>query len=175
LVQERVPHPSQYPHKRSFSQRLRIWDPSSTTRVAWRLSRVPDSIRYRGCKQLQWSWYRNDDSNSFTRHSQVKVVSGHEQIVLQPNDKFAVMSIFLFQRMKNLNTQNEWQQWVSFGVRPQVFLTRHLSLTGDCGFDRTHLAGSYDGWLRKCTFASQIGADRKLGNSAKKPPEKSFR
>jgi LamB porin len=44
----------------------------------------------------------------------------------------------------------------------QVFLTRHLSLTGDCGFDRTHLAGSYDGWLRKCVFAPQIGADRKF-------------
>ena len=85
-----------------------------------------------------------------------------EQIVLQPNDKFAVMPIFLFQRLKNLNTQNEWQQWVSFGVRPQVFLSRHLSLTGDCGFDHTNLPGSYDGWLRKCTFAPQIGADRKF-------------
>ena len=85
-----------------------------------------------------------------------------EQIVLQPNDKFAVMPIFVFQRMKNLNTQNEWQQWVSFGVRPQVFLTRHLSLTGDCGFDHTNLPGSYNGWLRKCTFAPQIGADRKF-------------
>jgi maltoporin len=85
-----------------------------------------------------------------------------EQIVLQPNDKFAVMPIFLFQRLKNLNTQNGWQEWVSFGVRPQVFLTRHLSLTGDCGFDHTNLPGSYDGWLRKCTFAPQIGADRKF-------------
>jgi maltoporin len=85
-----------------------------------------------------------------------------EQIVLQPNDKFAVMPIFLFQRLKNLNTQNEWQQWVSFGVRPEVFLTKHLSLTGDCGFDHTHLPGSYEGWLRKCTFAPQIGTDRKF-------------
>jgi maltoporin len=85
-----------------------------------------------------------------------------EQIVLQPNDRFAVMPIFLFQRMKNVNTQNDWMQWVSFGVRPEVFLTKHLSLTGDCGFDHTHLPGSYEGWLRKCTFAPQIGADRKF-------------
>ena len=85
-----------------------------------------------------------------------------EQVVLQPNDRFAVMPIFLFQRMKNVNTQNDWMQWVSFGVRPEVFLTRHLSLTGDCGFDHTHLPGSYEGWLRKCTFAPQIGADRKF-------------
>jgi maltoporin len=85
-----------------------------------------------------------------------------EQVVLQPNDKFAVMPIFLFQRMKNLNTNNDWLQWESFGVRPEVFLTKHLSLTGDCGFDHTHLSNSYDGWLRKCTFAPQIGADRKF-------------
>jgi maltoporin len=85
-----------------------------------------------------------------------------EQIVLQPNDKFAVMPIFMFQRLKNVDTQNQWQQWVSFGVRPEVFLTRHLSLTGDCGFDHTHLPGSYEGWLRKCTFAPQIGADRRF-------------
>jgi maltoporin len=85
-----------------------------------------------------------------------------EQVVLQPNDKFAVMPIFVFQRMKNLNTNNDWLEWVSFGVRPQVFLSRHLSLTGDCGFDHTKLPGAYQGWLRKCTFAPQIGADRKF-------------
>jgi maltoporin len=85
-----------------------------------------------------------------------------EQIVLQPNNKFAVMPIVLFQRMKNVNTQNDWMRWASFGVRPQVFLTKHLSLTGDCGFDHTHLSGSYQGWLRKCTFAPQIGADDKF-------------
>jgi maltoporin len=85
-----------------------------------------------------------------------------EQIVLQPNSRFAVMPIFLFQRLKNLSTNNDWMQWVSFGARPALFLTKHLSLTGDCGFDHTNLPGSYDGWLRKCTFAPQIGADRKF-------------
>jgi hypothetical protein len=73
----------------------------------------------------------------------------------------AVMPIFLFQRAKNLNTNNDWMQWVSFGVRPEVFLIKHLSLAGDCGFDHTNLPGSHEGWLRKCTFAPQIGADRK--------------
>ena len=64
--------------------------------------------------------------------------------------------------MKNVDTNNDWMQWVSFGVRPEVFLTKHLSLEGDCGFDHTHLAGSYEGWLRKCTVAPQIRADRKF-------------
>jgi maltoporin len=44
----------------------------------------------------------------------------------------------------------------------QVFLTRQISLTGDCGSDHTNLPGSYGGWLRKCTFAPQIGADRQF-------------
>jgi maltoporin len=83
-----------------------------------------------------------------------------EQVVLQPNDKFAVMPIFIYQRTKDGDPQHDWAQWVSFGARPEVFLTQHVSLTGDCGFDRTHLPGSYEGWLRKCTFAPQIGADR---------------
>jgi maltoporin len=85
-----------------------------------------------------------------------------EQLVLQPNDRFAIMPVFLFQKTKNADSHDQWTQWISFGVRPEVFLTHHLSLTGDCGFDHTHLVGSYEGWLRKCTFAPQISADRKF-------------
>ena len=85
-----------------------------------------------------------------------------DQVVYQANDRFAVMPIFVFQRTKDGNPQHDWVQWASFGVRPEVFLTKHLSLAGDCGFDHTHLPGSYDGWLRKCTFAPQIGPDRKF-------------
>jgi maltoporin len=85
-----------------------------------------------------------------------------DQTVFQPNDKFAVMPIFVYQRTKDGNPQHGWVQWASFGVRPEVFFTKHLSLTGDCGFDHTHLPGSYDGWLRKCTIAPQIGPDRKF-------------
>lgn len=85
-----------------------------------------------------------------------------EQLVLQPNDKFALMPIFVYQRTKDGNPQHDWVQWASFGVRPEVFFTKHVSLTGDCGFDHTHLPGSYDGWLRKCTIAPQIGPDRKF-------------
>jgi maltoporin len=85
-----------------------------------------------------------------------------DQTVFQANDKFAFMPIFVYQRTKDGNPQHGWVQWASFGVRPEVFFTKHLSLTGDCGFDHTHLPGSYDGWLRKCTIAPQIGPDRKF-------------
>ena len=85
-----------------------------------------------------------------------------EQVVFQPNDRFAVMPIFVYQRTKDGNPLHDWVQWVSFGVRPEVFFTKYVSLTGDCGFDHTHLPGSYQGWLRKCTIAPQIGAGRKF-------------
>jgi maltoporin len=85
-----------------------------------------------------------------------------EQIVLQPNDKFDVMPIFIYQRTKDGNPQQDWAQRVSFGVRPEVFLTRHLSLTGDCGFDRTHLSGSYEGWLLQMHFCASNRAGQKI-------------
>ncbi len=87
-----------------------------------------------------------------------------EQILFQPNDRFAIMPIFIYQRTKDGNPQHPWQQWVSFGARPEVFFTKYLSLAFEGGFDHTHseVAPTYDGWLRKFTIAPQIGAGRKF-------------
>jgi len=87
-----------------------------------------------------------------------------EQLLMQPNDKFAIMPIFLYQRTKDGNPLHPWQQWVSFGVRPEVFFTKYLSLAFEGGFDHTHSqeAPLYEGWLRKFTMAPQIGAGRKF-------------
>ena len=87
-----------------------------------------------------------------------------EQMLLQPNDKFAIMPIFIYQRTKDGNPMHPWQQWVSFGARPEVFFNKWLSLAFEGGFDHTHsqIAPLYDGWLRKFTIAPQIGAGRKF-------------
>lgn len=87
-----------------------------------------------------------------------------EQVLLQPNDKFAIMPIFVYQRTKDGNPLHPWQQWVSFGARPEIFFTKYLSLAFEGGFDHTHslVAPVYDGWLRKFTIAPQIGAGRKF-------------
>ena len=87
-----------------------------------------------------------------------------EQLLLQPNDKFAIMPIFVYQRTKDGVPQHPWQQWVSFGARPEVFFNRYLSLAFEAGFDhtRSQVAPLYDGWLRKFTIAPQIGAGRKF-------------
>lgn len=84
-----------------------------------------------------------------------------EQVVFQPNDRFAVMPIFLYQRTKDGNPQHDWNQWVSFGARPVLFFTKYISLAFEGGFDHTYSRGQYDGWLRKFTIAPQIGAGRK--------------
>ncbi len=79
------------------------------------------------------------------------------------------MPIFIYQRTKDGNPQDGWNQWVSFGARPEIFFTKHLSLAFEAGFDHTHMpgmicpaTGPYDGWLRKFTIAPQIGAGRKF-------------
>ena len=86
-----------------------------------------------------------------------------ENILFQPNDRFAIMPIFILQRTRDGNPQHGWDQWASFGARPEVFLTKYLSLAFEGGFDHTHSSGGqYDGWLRKFTIAPQIGAGRQF-------------
>ena len=95
-----------------------------------------------------------------------------EQVVYQPNDRFANMPIFVYQQTKDGSPQHRWNQWESFGARPQVFFTKHLSLAVEGGFDHTNSpgqnslgqnpTGQYEGWLRKVTIAPQIGAGNKF-------------
>ncbi|MGA9242073.1 MAG: carbohydrate porin [Silvibacterium sp.] len=93
-----------------------------------------------------------------------------ENLLLQPNDRFAIQPVFIYQRTKTGVPHEDWNQWTSFGARPQIFLTKYLSLTGDAGFDHVknpnttsqyYQNGPYDGWLRKVSFAPQIGSGRK--------------
>ena len=86
-----------------------------------------------------------------------------EQVVVQPNKRFAIMPIALYQRHKDGIPLHGTDQWLSFGARPVIFFTDHVSLAVEGGFDRVwsgqHL---YDGWLRKFTIAPQIGAGREF-------------
>jgi maltoporin len=108
-----------------------------------------------------------DDPTPFL-HSSARLLAV-EQVLFQPNDRFAIMPIFIYQRSKDGNPEHDWSQWVSFGARPEIFFTRYLSLAFEAGFD--HTSGfmltqngdlQMDGWLRKFTIAPQIGAGRKF-------------
>ena len=102
-----------------------------------------------------------DDPTRYLRSSaRFQVV---EHFLIQPNDKFAIMPIFVYQRLKDGIPGHGWNQWVSFGARPEIFFTKYISLAMEAGVDRTHSpSGNYDGWLRKVTIAPQIGAGRKF-------------
>jgi maltoporin len=102
-----------------------------------------------------------DDPTRFI-HSTARFVLT-EHVLFQPNDKFAIMPIFILQRTKDGNPQHGWDQWISFGARPEIFFTKYLSVAFEAGFDHTHSStGQYDGWLRKFTIAPQIGAGRQF-------------
>jgi len=101
-----------------------------------------------------------DDPTPFIHSSKRLLITEH--LLFQPNDRFAIMPIFVYQRTKDGDAQHDWNQWVSFGARPEVFFTKYLSLAFEGGFDHTHSRGQYDGWLRKLTIAPQIGAGRKF-------------
>jgi maltoporin len=76
----------------------------------------------------------------------------------QPNDKFAIQPVFIYQQQTHGNPADA-----------QVACATGLVLHRSCfaciraGFDHTSSgAGLYDGWLRKFTLAPQIGAGRKF-------------
>jgi maltoporin len=102
-----------------------------------------------------------DDPTSYLKSSERLLIT--EQLLIQPNNKFAIMPIAIYQRVKDGNPQHRTDQWLSLGVRPQWFFTEHVSVAVEGGFDRVWSGrNEYDGWLRKLTIAPQIGAGRKF-------------
>jgi maltoporin len=92
-----------------------------------------------------------------------------EHLLVQPNDRFAIMPIFVFQRTRDGQPGHGFNDWASFGVRPEVFFTKYISLAFEGGFDHTegfvttqNGNTQFDGWLRKFTVAPQIGAGRQF-------------
>src|SRR5215471_6017076 len=104
-----------------------------------------------------------DDPTRFVDRTKRFLIT--EQVLFQPNDRFAIMPIFVFQRTRDGNPLHGWDQWISFGARPEVFFTKYLSLAFEAGADHTHSStGQFDGWLRKFTIAPQIGAGRQFSS-----------
>lgn len=108
-----------------------------------------------------------EDPNPFLKNSERLLIAEHA--LLQPSDRFAIMPIFIFQRKRDGQPGHGFNDWASFGVRPEVFFTKYLSLAFEAGFDHTegfvatqNRDTQFDGWLRKFTIAPQIGAGRKF-------------
>ena len=108
-----------------------------------------------------------EDPNPFLKSSERLLLAEH--LLVQPNDRFAVMPIFIFQRKRDGQPGHGFNDWASIGVRPEVFFTKYISLAVEGGFDHTEgflntQTGNrpFDGWLRKFTIAPQIGAGSKF-------------
>ncbi len=102
-----------------------------------------------------------DDPTPFIDRCARLLITG--QMLFQPNNTFAIMPIAVYQRTRDGNPEHEWDQWISFGARPQVFFTKSLSLAVEGGVDHTHSgSGQYEGWLRKVSIVPQIGAGRQF-------------
>ena len=76
---------------------------------------------------------------------------------------------YLFSSAEGRRPGHGFSNWVSFGVRPEVFFTKYLSLAFEAGFDHTdgfattqNGNSQFEGWLRKFTIAPQIGAGSKF-------------
>jgi maltoporin len=102
-----------------------------------------------------------DDPSPYAKDSQRLRIAEHA--LIQPNRYFAVMPIVIYQQTRTGIPGEGWGRWLSFGARPQVFLTEVFSVAFEAGFDHTRSGdGAYEGWLRKLTLAPQIGAGRKF-------------
>ena len=102
-----------------------------------------------------------DDPTPFLDSAERFLVTEH--VLIQPNDRFALMPIFIYQRKRDGIPQHGWDEWVSVGARPQLFFTKHVSVAFEAGFDHTKSGtGQYEGWLRKFTVGPQIGSGRKF-------------
>jgi maltoporin len=108
-----------------------------------------------------------EDPTPFLKNSERLLITEH--LLVQPNDWFAIMPIFIFQRKRDGQPGHGFNDWASFGVRPEIFFTKYLSLAFEAGFDHTegfvtmqNGNTQFDGWLRKFTIAPQIGAGRQF-------------
>jgi maltoporin len=108
-----------------------------------------------------------ENPDPFLKSSERLLIAEH--LLIQPNDCFAIMPIFIFQRKRDGLPGHGFNDWASFGVRPEIFFTKYISLAFEGGFDHTEGFVTtqdgdrqFDGWLRKFTIAPQIGAGRKF-------------
>lgn len=93
----------------------------------------------------------------FLRAASTWLLADH--LLVQPGPHFAVMVVGVYQRARGGDPATGAATWLSFGARPVVFFTRHLSAALEAGADWTEDgAGLYRGWLRKVTLAPQVGA-----------------
>src|SRR5258708_20597261 len=60
-----------------------------------------------------------DNPSPFIKSSERLLIAEH--LLVQPNDRFAIMPIFIFQRTRDGQPGHVFQDWASFSTRPENF------------------------------------------------------
>ncbi len=119
-------------HPHSHDRWLGSGVPSYPHGIPWRLQEFAVGYAKGAASNLGTSL---DDPTRFLKHAEKLLIQ--ENFLIQPNPKFAIMPLFIYQRTRNGNPQDGPAQWYSFGARPQFFFTNHVSLALEPGFDRS--------------------------------------
>lgn len=80
------------------------------------------------------------------------------QFVVQPSDKFSMMTALVYQIADNGKSSNSGSEWYSAGIRPVFHLTDYYSIALEGGIDYTSVDGGDSGALYKFTVAPQLQA-----------------
>jgi len=77
------------------------------------------------------------------------------------NHEWAMMTGLLYEKKDHVEFDGTDQTWLSFGVRPVWFLSKHFRVLGELGYDRieNHATGM-NGSLRKFTLAGELAEKR---------------
>jgi len=85
--------------------------------------------------------YGKGAASNFSTSSKIQVRSWKkyrelliaEHLLVQPNDRFAIMPIFLFQRKRDGQPGHGFNDWASFGVRAGSVFYEELAAAPICG------------------------------------------
>ncbi len=84
-----------------------------------------------------------------------------DHLLIEPDDRWSIMPAFVYDRKTGGLAGTGVDTWLSFGARPVVNFTDHVSLAFEAGFDYTNSdVNNRAGWVRKLTIAPQISAGR---------------
>jgi maltoporin len=77
------------------------------------------------------------------------------------NPQWAMMTGLVYEKKEHFKFDGIDQTWLSFGIRPVKFITKHFRILGELGYDwvDNHATGTH-GSLRKLTLAGELAEKR---------------
>ena len=81
----------------------------------------------------------------------------------QPSEHFAMQAVFLYQNSKNVARGESADEWISAGVRPIWFFSKHTGLAFEAGWDHVkNDRENFEGSLYKLTISPQLQYDNEF-------------